>query len=93
MKKKITNQKLDAWSTSYWDHINRNIGLITFREQERIRTVKIAILGVGGLDRPLIENLVLEGCQNLVICDRDAFDESNLNQSLLKNTSEHKEMF
>lgn len=42
----------------------------------------MAILGVGGLGGPLAENLVRAGCQNLVICDFDIFDESNLNRQI-----------
>ncbi|GAI71195.1 unnamed protein product, partial [marine sediment metagenome] len=40
------------------------------------------MLGVGGLGGPLAENLVRAGCQNLVICDFDVFDESNLNRQI-----------
>jgi hypothetical protein len=42
---------------------------------------------VGGLGGPLAENLVRAGCQNLVICDFDVFDESNLNRQIC--TIEH----
>ncbi|NVM16981.1 MAG: ThiF family adenylyltransferase [Candidatus Lokiarchaeota archaeon] len=78
----FTNQKLEAWSDLYWEHVIRNIGPITFQEQEIIRTSCVAILGVGGLGGPLAENLVRAGCQNLVICDFDVFDESNLNRQI-----------
>ncbi len=73
---------MESWSEPYWEHVVRNIGPITFEEQEMIRTSKIAVLGVGGLGGPLAENLVRAGCQNLVICDFDVFDESNLNRQI-----------
>ena len=76
------NQKMDSWSVPYWNHVIRNIGPITFEEQELIRTSRVAVLGVGGLGGPLAENLVRAGCQNLVICDFDVFDESNLNRQI-----------
>ena len=76
------NQKMDSWSVPYWNHVIRNIGPITFEEQELIRTSRVAVLGVGGLGGPLAENLVRAGCQNLVICDFDMFDESNLNRQI-----------
>ena len=78
----FTNQKLEIWSEPYWEHVIRNIGPITFEEQETIRTSRVAVLGVGGLGGPLAENLVRAGCQDLVICDFDVFDESNLNRQI-----------
>jgi hypothetical protein len=78
----FSNQKLSFWTPEYWNHIQRNIGVITFQEQELIRTSQIAVLGVGGLGGPLAENLVRAGCQNLVICDFDKFDETNLNRQI-----------
>ena len=78
----FVNQKMDSWSEPYWEHVIRNIGPITFEEQETIRTSRVAVLGVGGLGGPLAENLVRAGCQNLVICDFDVFDESNLNRQI-----------
>ncbi len=81
----FVNQKMDNWSEPYWEHVIRNIGPITFEEQEKIRTSKVAVLGVGGLGGPLAENLVRAGGQNLVICDFDVFDESNLNRQICTN--------
>lgn len=78
----FVNQKLKVWSDSYWERVNRNIGPITYQEQEKIRNSRVAVLGVGGLGGPLAENLVRAGCQNLVICDFDVFDESNLNRQI-----------
>ena len=78
----FVNQKMDAWSEPYWEHVIRNIGPITFEEQELIRTSRVAVLGVGGLGGPLAENLVRAGCQDLLICDFDVFDESNLNRQI-----------
>lgn len=78
----FVNQKMNTWSQPYWEHVIRNIGPITFEEQELIRTSRVAVLGVGGLGGPLAENLVRAGCQNLVICDFDVFDMSNLNRQI-----------
>ncbi|TFF97460.1 MAG: ThiF family adenylyltransferase, partial [Promethearchaeota archaeon] len=66
----------------YHARISRNIGHITYREQERIRTSKVAIMGVGGLGGPLTDQLVRIGCQNIIICDHDKYDHSNLNRQL-----------
>jgi len=78
----FVNKKMSTWSQPYWEHIIRNIGPITFEEQELIRTSRVAVLGVGGLGGPLAENLIRAGCQDLVICDFDVFDESNLNRQI-----------
>lgn len=77
----LVNQEME-WSDSYWKRIQRNIGVITTEEQETIRTSRIAVLGAGGIGGPLAENLVRAGCQNLVICDFDKFDETNLNRQI-----------
>ncbi len=70
------------WSTQYWNHIKRNIGIIKFTEQEKLKKTRVGVFGLGGLGGPLIENLVRSGCENLVICDNDIFSESNLNRQL-----------
>jgi len=67
---------------NYQSRVSRNIGHLTYEEQEKIRTSKLAILGVGGLGGPLTDQLARVGCQNLVICDNDQYDESNLNRQL-----------
>ncbi|TFF89927.1 MAG: hypothetical protein EU548_05615 [Promethearchaeota archaeon] len=72
----------ELWNESYKNRINRNIGHLTFKEQEIVRTSRIAILGVGGLGGILTELLVRTGCQSLVICDKDVYEESNLNRQL-----------
>jgi hypothetical protein len=75
------------WDTSYWNHIERNIGHVTYEEQELLRTSPIGIFGVGGLGGLVAEQLVRSGCERLVILDNDKFDESNLNRQIC--TREH----
>jgi len=70
------------WKDSYWNQINRNIGFITFSEQESLRISSIAIFGVGGLGGPLAIQLIRAGCENLTICDNEKFQESNLNRQM-----------
>lgn len=66
----------------YNEHITRNIGLISNEEQEKIRHTPVAIFGLGGLGGSVIEQLVRVGCENVVICDNDKFDKSNLNRQI-----------
>ena len=75
-------KKLKNWSNSYWNHIKRNIGLVKLREQEKLRNTPIAVLGVGGLGGSLAEQLIRSGCEQIIICDNDKFEESNLNRQL-----------
>ncbi len=70
------------WSERYWNQIERNIGFVKFSEQEILRHVPVAVLGVGGLGGPLAEQLVRLGCEHIVICDNDKFEESNLNRQI-----------
>ncbi|MFX0058240.1 MAG: ThiF family adenylyltransferase [Candidatus Hodarchaeota archaeon] len=70
------------WLNSYWHQIERNIGLISKEEQEKLRKSKIAVLGLGGLGGSVAEQLIRSGCEKLVICDNDTFENSNLNRQL-----------
>ncbi len=70
------------WSKTYNGLIKRNIGLINFSEQEKIRNTTIIIFGIGGLGGPLAEQLVRSGCERIIICDDDIFQESNLNRQI-----------
>jgi len=76
------DRKSSNWSDFYSEFINRNIGLVSVEEQERIRTAKVAVLGVGGLGGPLAEQLVRAGCERLSICDNGKFEISNLNRQI-----------
>jgi len=73
------------WSQNYSLQVSRNIGHVTLEEQEILRTSPIGVFGVGGLGGLLCEQLVRTGCEQLVICDRDVFEPSNLNRQICKN--------
>ena len=79
MFKKIKPRK---WTDRYLNHIERNIGLITLSDQEKLRKTPLAVLGVGGLGGPLAEQLVRCGCEQLVICDNETYEPSNLNRQI-----------
>ncbi|MEJ2278542.1 MAG: ThiF family adenylyltransferase, partial [Candidatus Lokiarchaeota archaeon] len=42
----------------------------------------ITIFGIGGLGGSIAEQLVRSGCENIVICDNDKFETSNINRQL-----------
>lgn len=81
----IKYKKLEYWSDQYWSQINRNIGFLKYSEQEKLRTASIGIFGIGGLGGPLVDQLVRAGCENIMICDNDKFDSSNLNRQICTN--------
>jgi molybdopterin/thiamine biosynthesis adenylyltransferase len=58
----------------------RNIGIVSQEEQDRIRKSRIGIAGVGGVGGLLAERLVRLGVMNIRITDPGVFDESNLNR-------------
>ena len=78
----LKKQKMEQWSDHYSKQIERNIGYITFSEQEKLRITPIAVCGVGGLGGPIAEQLIRSGCERLIICDNDTFDETNLNRQI-----------
>lgn len=78
----LEDKRLNSWHDPYWNQIKRNIGIITIAEQEKIKKAKIAIFGVGGLGGSLADQLVRCGCEKVVICDNDKFEESNLNRQI-----------
>ncbi|MEJ2251692.1 MAG: ThiF family adenylyltransferase [Candidatus Lokiarchaeota archaeon] len=86
------NEHNMGWTDYYKQRVSRNIGHLTLNEQEQLRTSKIAIMGVGGLGGTLTDQLVRVGFQNISICDRDVYDETNLNRQLCtkENLGEYK---
>ena len=68
------------WSATYTTRIERNIGLVSITDQEKIKHARIAVLGTGGLGAPLALQLVYMGAEHLVLCDRDRIELSNLNR-------------
>ena len=68
------------WTEEYFDRVERNIGIVSYEEQEKIRKSTIAIMGVGGLGAPLAINLALIGCESFIVVDFDVVERSNLNR-------------
>lgn len=61
---------------------SRNIGLITEKEQRRLRGSVVAVLGMGGIGGVVAELLARAGVGRLKIVDRDVFEVSNLNRQI-----------
>jgi len=65
---------------SYDEIFQRNIGVFTPEEQEKIKSLKIAVIGVGGLGGPVTENLARLGVGELRLVEPDTFESSNINR-------------
>lgn len=69
----------------YNNMISRQIEVFTEKEQEKLRTTPIVIMGSGGLGGTIIEQFVRAGFEQLTIVDQDVFDETNLNRQVRSN--------
>ncbi len=65
---------------TYEEIFQRNIGVFTKEEQERIRNLKVAIAGAGGLGGPVAIILARLGVGEIRIADPDCFEVSNINR-------------
>ena len=61
----------------------RNYKLLSREEMDTIKKKRVAIIGLGGLGGYVVEQFARLGIGNLVLCDGDIFEESNLNRQLL----------
>ena len=62
------------------DIFQRNIGALTADEQKVLSGKKVFIAGCGGLGGFNAEFCVRSGIGNIVLCDKDVFETSNLNR-------------
>jgi molybdopterin/thiamine biosynthesis adenylyltransferase len=67
-------------SEFYWERVDRNIGWLTFEEQEFIRGTAVGIAGTGGMGGILGPILARNGVGRIVIADNQVFDISNMNR-------------
>lgn len=65
---------------TYDEIFQRNIGIFTPKEQEKIKNLKVAIAGAGGLGGPVAYTLARLGVGEIRLADRDKFEISNLNR-------------
>ncbi|NMA18078.1 MAG: HesA/MoeB/ThiF family protein [Clostridiaceae bacterium] len=61
----------------------RNFPAISRANQERLRTLRVCVVGCGGLGGYIIEYFARLGIGSLVLVDGDIFEPSNLNRQLL----------
>lgn len=68
-------------------NLNRLELLIGKENLEKIKNLKILIVGLGGVGGYTFETLVRSGIENITIVDFDKVDETNLNRQILTNSS------
>ena len=68
-------------------NLNRLELLIGKDSLEKIKKLKILIVGLGGVGGYTFETLVRSGIENITIVDFDKVDETNLNRQVLTNSS------
>lgn len=64
----------------YWQSFQRNIGIVTKEEQQKLKESRIAIAGTGGVGGIYMADLARAGVEKFVISDPDSFDYTNLNR-------------
>jgi hypothetical protein len=70
----------------YEDLFTRNIGFVDENEQALLRTVHVAVCGVGGMGGVVAQVLARSGVGRLTILDKDAFEPSNTNRQVYART-------
>ena len=74
----ITAPPMEKWS--YEKAFQRNRGLITEVEQQRLRNCRVAIAGMGGVGGVHLTTLARLGIGKFTIADPDEFDVANFNR-------------
>jgi molybdopterin/thiamine biosynthesis adenylyltransferase len=62
---------------------------ISWWQQEIVRSATVMVIGAGALGNEVLKNLALMGIGNLLICDFDTIEDSNLSRSVLFRASDN----
>ena len=71
---------VEASDWTYQDAFSRNLGLISAAEQERLRTSRVAVAGLGGVGGDDLVALARLGIGKFTIADPDIFETRNTNR-------------
>jgi sulfur-carrier protein adenylyltransferase/sulfurtransferase len=67
---------------AYEELIERNLGVFTESEQEKIRNARVVIVGCGGIGGVVAIALARSGVENFVLVEFDVFAPSNMNRQI-----------
>lgn len=70
----------EQWDHGYSSLVDRNLGILTREEQNRLKNSKASIFGIGGLGGVVLEVLARSGIESFSVVDNDVFETSNLNR-------------
>jgi adenylyltransferase/sulfurtransferase len=62
--------------------------LISWWNQDRLRSAKVLVIGAGALGNEIVKNLALLGVGHVFVADRDRVENSNLSRSILFRESD-----
>lgn len=85
--------QVKEWNKFYQEMVDRNIGVISPQEQERLRNTCIAVGGCGGMGGLSAEQIVRLGVGHVKIADFDKFETHNLSRqccSTTRTVGQHK---
>ena len=68
------------------NQFSRTEMLIGTEKQEKLKTSKIAIFGIGGVGSYVAEALARSGIQNFILVDNDKVSVTNINRQIIANT-------
>lgn len=68
----------------YFDRFEKLIGIENF---EKVKNLKVLIIGVGGVGGAVVESLVRCGVENITIVDPDIVEETNINRQIIATIS------
>ena len=69
-------------NTEYKFLFERNYGVFSPEEQEKLRNANVLIIGSGGIGGIVAISLARSGVENMTIYEYDAFQVSNLNRQI-----------
>lgn len=72
---------------TYWESVDRNLGIISRQDQQKLRDSCVAIAGCGGMGGLVAAQLARIGVGRLKIADNDTFELSNLNRQFAAKVS------
>lgn len=64
-------------------------GYISWWQQEVVRDATVLVVGAGALGNEVLKNFALMGIGNILICDFDTIEDSNLSRSVLFRSSDN----